>query len=229
MIIVSRFKDFYDFVQYEYGQDENIFWKRNKITDDERFSVFADKSYIKIKDIYKKSFDFRENIQYFYYKNIGGFDYISILGNVYPIGYDNSPWCKKYIGYMTFDLFKKYEDEFIYPKEIRKLSIEQKYNYFYKKTHFYSQDLYNLSYFLRQPIIFHESRESEIRNDIPNFTEYKGLVSAIGDPYKLYRDIYNFFIDVNNTKEEKECIDNNTKIHKAGFDIKKSFRKSKEK
>lgn len=106
MHIVSKFKDFYDYLQYSFGQDDNIYWNRDVIfkDKDEEFSI-------KSTDLTELNIEYRYNKMFSYYLLADDFEFrcLSILGDVYLIILyrENN---KVITSYLTFDLFCKYKN-----------------------------------------------------------------------------------------------------------------------
>ena len=235
MHIISKFKDFYDYLQYSYGQDDNIYWRRDLIYNDK------DKNFIiKSTDLIELNIKYNYNNMFRHHLSMDDFEVrcLSILGDVYVIiQYKENN--KVITSYLTFDLFCKYKKHI---NSCIDLLLNNKnkseYDFYLEKVENLSKDhdeLLKISYLLKQPIFMYRVHYSvrtksylNIYNVIPNLSEIKNIVSLI-DPIELYKNLYNFHVELyNNDINDKSLdVDNISKIHKAGFDIKNSFRKNK--
>ncbi len=234
MHIVSKFKDFYDYLQYSFGQDDNIYWNRDVIFKDK-----DEETCIKSTDLTELNIKYRYNKMFRYYLLADDFEFrcLSILGDVYLIILyrENN---KVITSYLTFDLFCKYKKHINSCIDLLIDKNKSEYDFFLEKIEDLSKDrdeLLRVSYLLKQPIFMYKIRYSavtksylDIYNRIPNLSEIKNLVSLI-DPIELYKNLYNFHVELynNNINDKSLDVDNTSKIHKAGFDVKNSFRKTK--
>lgn len=237
MKIISKYKDFYDHYAYHYGIDNSITWYRDLIVNEESDLLCQDSSFINLSrrvlkpSIVPKSFKLR----YTNKKEFKDGDYllgaISVLGTVYLVVYriENGLAIPEKMLTKEFYLenFKDYELSRKYSMIIYG-EVKCRYKELLAKIETFNKPLLDLHYKLNVPILtlqFYPNK-TVIPNLIPQLGLIKGFVSAIGDTGEFYRTIYNFFIN-NKSQEQIDLpseIDNKTKIHKAGFDLKSSFR-----
>ena len=92
MHIVSKFKDFYDYLQYSFGQDDNIYWDRDVILKDkdENFIIKStDLIELNIKYNYNNMFRHRLFMDDFEFNNFGVFEVL--IFNYYKLIYFGYP------------------------------------------------------------------------------------------------------------------------------------------
>ena len=234
MHIVSKFKDFYDYLQYSFGQDDNIYWDRDVILKDKDENFI-----IKSTDLIELNIKYKYNNMFRHHLFMDDFEFrcLSVLGDVYVIiRYKENN--KVITSYLTFDLFCKYKKHINSCIDLLNNKNKSEYDFYLEKIEELSKDhdeLLKISYLLKQPIFMYEVHYSvktksylNIYNKIPNLSEIKNIISLI-DPIELYKNLYNFHVELyNNDINDKSLdVDNISKIHKAGFDIKNSFRKNK--
>ena len=234
MHIVSKFKDFYDYLQYSFGQDDNIYWDRDVILKDKDENFI-----IKSIDLIELNIKYKYNNMFRHHLLMDDFEFrcLSILGDVYVIiRYKENN--KVITSYLTFDLFCKYKKHINSCIDLLNTKNKSEYDFYLEKIEEVSKDhdeLLKISYLLKQPIFMYEVHYSvktksylNIYNRIPNLSEIKNIISLI-DPIELYKNLYNFHVELyNNEINDKSLdVDNTSKIYKAGFDVKNSFRKTK--
>lgn len=229
MHIISKFKDFYDYLQYSYGQDDNVYWYRDYL-----FPGKPDLNTIKLSDITNKKFritytSFLRKSSDDVYHRLG----LYVLGDIYPvIVYKKNN--KRITSHLTYELFDRFKDELddkleymIHPKE----TLYKRYIKLIGSLIQYSEPLLNIvSEKTKQPIFLfdHNCRHIEIYNKIPNLSTIKNMAGII-DPIDLYKNLYNFHLNMYNDKNNNRPVDvdNTSKIYKAGFDTVNSFRNTK--
>ena len=239
MKIISNYKDYYDYLSYQYGVEEDMIYHRQSLTpidiDEEELC------FISYKD--KNPFDLKFNINnkrcYETRDKFCEIDTIIIIGVYHHIvnekdklsGNVSMRICKNRDVYNKNMWRLKYGDEpyWWYPeKENRKL-LEDDNQKLFTKTENFSFDSYlcNLHFMLKQPVLWRwtEDKNGQKKIAIPNLSSIKGF-SGWYPPETLYRDLYNFFTILKSREKKEEFIeiDDNSKLQKHGFDKKTSFR-----
>lgn len=227
MRIISKYKDFYDYLQYIYGQDDNVTWERDVVC--EGRNLIGDSFYGRHLSYY--------NCEEF-------FSIISILGDAYVIadGFiprpngnfrdDGGNACKRVFGLLTRDAYEKIlrfsvrKNEFALrnaePERFESAQAELR-----EKNRGMLVDLHRK---YRVPILRvldpFNGRWARVANAYEPLTAFPRLVAAIGDPAPLYQRIYNFFIEMNDNVDLRPPVElsEKDKIVEHGFDLKKSFR-----
>ena len=239
MIIISKFKDYYDFIIDKYGRDEKIILDRRIILN----------NVINI--------DVRENIKFRFlkpnilppYKNYDKqicFKFLVICGKIYIVKGLFHKTQETNIQWDTFSLmtFEDLEDKKIM-KEFINLIVFEDFGYFEKikliknnyKNHekfkrFFNNEEYNymieISKKINRPIFmidfFNINQNTlTVYFKVPILEKIKGI-SGILPPDKIYQDLSYFIGNVLTDQKEIHEPSNKTKIVKAGFDLKTSFR-----
>jgi len=249
MLILSEYKDIYDHLAYIYGVDNNIVYERPSfITIEDKDAKFI-KNFIDLKhtDIFSR-FCLQDRMMERYLDKI--FGYIILFGRFIPVvGTLKNEEDKKLI-HITSKFFERYSFKFCtkplfaqYVTEVITYNFKLhngKVNKRLDRIYFPSEErLYNwydaicdkvfpellaINDKYNQPIL---SSFVGANNTcyIPILSSISGFNKRFPDD-KLYQDIYNFLIKnkKNVDLEPPVEIDNISKIEKAGFDKKKSFR-----
>lgn len=227
MIIRTKTKDFYDYVQYIYGQDPNIVWDRDVITRDSK-KLFVSDSPLCKHSIFQTTIPLEKfglpnyTVNAPGYISHFGFRCISILGKVYLT----------HKGLLvTQELFEKLhkENEFYC---FTPIPFQGPWESIYEFTSKVDEEVFKIHKQLNAPIIqftMHGAGSHgyvDVFNAVPIISEIPGFVKLLGRPEEFYQKIYNFFIEnrENMDLEPPVSVDNKSKIQKAGFDLKSSFR-----
>lgn len=224
MIIRTKTKDFYDYVQHVYGRDPNIVWDRDVITrDPEILSIPG--SPLQKQSIFQASVslekvglpDYKVDAPGYIYHF--GFSCISVLGRVY-LTYKGQLVTKE-----LFEKLHKNDEVYCYTP----ISFQRPWESIYEFTSKPNDEVLKMHKQLNAPIIkfnigYH--KYVYVSNAVPIISEIPGFVKLLGSPENLYKKLYNFFIEnrANIDLEPPVSVDNKSKIQKAGFDLKSSFR-----
>lgn len=224
MVIHTKAKDFYDHLQYMYGQDKNIFWDRDVITRDK------DKLYV---GNFVNSSIFQANVKL---DKFGLADYkISAPGAIYQLGIlIISILGKVFLTYKGELVNEKLFDELLeksgqHSKFIFGWPPKTQWEAVSEFVNGVNKNILKIHKHLNAPIIsfwldYHGY--VSVNNAVPIISEIPGFVKILGQPERFYQQIYNFFIEnrENVDLEPPVSVDEKSKIQKAGFDLKTSFR-----
>lgn len=224
MIIRTKKKDFYDRWQHVYGQDPNIIWDRDVITRDERL-LFGNLPPQASRSIFRTDAplekfglpDFRPDAPVVLSR--------LLLPGVSVLGTPTVLHKGEILSERTLD--RLWKDAFT--GSGRPWLPETPWEEVKRFTGAESADLLKVHRALNAPIFsFHIGIHGylHVDNEIPILSEIPGFVKKAGDPGVFYQRIYNFFIEnrANTDLEPPVEVDNKSKILKAGFDMRTSFR-----
>ena len=228
MKIISKFKDYYDFIAYQYGQDNSIVYNRNPFKIANNGNIFesikpATKSLYRHQNIYP-SFPYQDIKQEYKFK------WLIICGKKFLLVSEKQN-CNLYADYKLITI-EQYNNFVELWSNFRKLP---KYDYYigYNEV---NQLYINISKFINQPIFELTSDVSLFGSCISNIKDYYEFklpiladynISRVYSPERLYQDL-SYFIgntlkDTPDTKPPVE-VTNKDKIIGHGFDLKTSFR-----
>lgn len=231
MIIISKFKDYYDFLVGEYGRDEKIIYNRGNVNKQQfETSKFYN---IKPKFLYRlfdTTYTFNnEDVAESYNCYI-----LVICGKLYFLkrkvkhsNHFNSNWCE-----YSIVTDKDLEDTHLYTKIIDCLYPSYYQFRKYKKEvvsklyGVYDKNLLNISYEIKNPVFLITMKNHQniiISEKTPILKDIVGIPGLL-KPEDIYQQISYFIGNVLNEPKEEVKISDNSKIIKAGFDLKTSFR-----
>ncbi len=226
MLLLSNFKDYYDYMIGITGVDEKIVYNRSNITD-----------------------KFLDNQNFYNFPRCSSTNHyheyliLSICGKRYTLICDKKDNRDiKYINYnflkcsdLRLVTMKDLEDSCIYydvttfwDRHRSKRSIKNTYNELHGKI---DSDLIEISKKIKIPVFLISSvgcNHTNIHSRTPILSQIGGIPGMI-PPDKLFNDICYFISNIINNDKKMIEISNKDKILKAGFDLKTSFRKVKEK
>jgi hypothetical protein len=235
MIIISPFKDYYDFLVGKYGRDEKVVYNRGNAKE----TQFSNSKFYNTKpkilhEVLNTTCDGFNNqhLAENYNCNILAicgklyFLKIKVKDTIYPI----NNW-SKYSVITTEDL----EDDHLYRKIIG--CLYSSYYYFRKNNNYkkevesklygvYDKNLLKISCQIKNPvflIIDKNYYDTIILEKTPILKDIKGI-SGLLSPDVIYQEISYFIGNVLNQPKEEVKISDKSKILKAGFDLKTSFR-----
>ena len=219
MLILSKFKDYYDYHAHQYGIDSLIVNDRTNISNTNiSFKFDGDVSF---RDTHVlTNIQRRENTLF-------RLSYLFYCGTIFPL-YSESP-----------AMFHSWTSPKLLSKEIAAI-FEVKY--YTRPKNILNEDLtlnssYDILFIHKQlkravllcDVIDYHGKRIEINCKIPSLADIG--FPTIKDSFCVYKDITKFIgenLIENSDKLPPVELSNNDKIHKAGFDVKKSFRHRKE-
>lgn len=223
MIIRTNNKDFYDYFQHIYGQDQNIVWDRDIVT--------RDKDKLHIGNSVNSSI-FQADVKL---DKFGLINYkVHAPGAIYHLGISNISILGK-----IFLIYKgKLVDKQLFDKLLRDGNCSEFIFTWPPKTQWeavldytngINKEALKIHKHLNVPIIeFYVNYHNyvSVQNLVPILSQIPNLVKTLGSPEIFYQQLYNFFIEnrENVDLEPPVSVDNKSKIQKAGFDLKTSFR-----
>lgn len=238
MIIISKFKDYYDFMVEKYGRDDKIILDRRIIEND----------VVELNEHEDISFRFISPNVSPYQKNNNQicFKFLVICGKIYIV---KGLFCKAEEPNVQWDIFSLFtfedlEDEKI-AKEFIELVYSKDFGYFKKMKfkrkgykdyndlkNFFNNDKNNFMIEVSKKIkraifmvdvIYRDEKSLRVYHKTPVLEKIKGI-SGILPPEKIYQDLSYFIGNILTDQKEIYETSNKTKIVKAGFDLKTSFR-----
>lgn len=239
MIIISKFKDYYDFMVEKYGRDDKIILDRRII----------ENNVVELNEHEDISFRFINPNVSSYQKNYNNqicFKFLVICGKIYIV---KGLFCKAEESNVQWDIFslftfKDLEDEKI-SKEFIELVYSKDFGYFEKMKfkrkgykdyndlkNFFNNDKNNFMIGVSKKIkraifmvdvIYRDEKSLRVYYKTPVLEKIKGI-SGILPPEKIYQDLSYFIGNILTDQKEIYETSNKTKIVKAGFDLKTSFR-----
>lgn len=254
MKILSNFKDYYDYLAYQYGIDNQIVFKRNRViplNEVRNFISLPESDFINDDAIIPEVYKFRCHsglLNPFYYEEghkIFQFENVSIVGTIYYYLYEYDPLKKSSLLRMP-----KLEDYIKYNKWREKMGCDGRGHIAWPEIwggkngwqHIRSRNIgiiqhdeTRLAYGipaelhkeLQAPILWKRFRlpANTLCLLMPALSKISGFSGAY-PPERIYRDIYNFWQEAQKSPDASplETVDNKSKIVKHGFDLKKSFR-----
>lgn len=253
MKILSNYKDYYDYLAFQYGVDDGIVFKRNKviaIPHDLKYidlplcESLNDKPTIPQNQPYTQHFG---STNWYYYETnnkICQFECVSIVGTIYYYLYEYDkikksakmriPKKEDYVEYVNWR--KKVHQQVLgHPLWMDIYAGEWTYNKKEFQMGIVPPDINEYTYEIDRslhkklgvPILwkYMERNESNRALVMPLLSNISGF-SGLYPAEKIYRDIYNFLQKLRDTPDTRPPleVDNMTKIVKHGFDLKKSFR-----
>lgn len=254
MRILSNFKDYYDYLAYQYGVDDQIVFKRNRIiplNGAPEFISLPISDNINNDAVIPKNHTFHNYLgssNIFYYEEgdrILQFESVSIVGTIYYYLYEYDRLKKSSSMRMP-----KREDYILYNKWREKMGFDGcgqivwpeiwggKKNWQHIKSHSVgivqpgevrmAYDIpIKLHKELQAPILWKKSRlpDNTACLLMPILSKISGF-SGCYPPDKICRDIYNFLQEIRQSPDTNPPVevDNKSKILKHGFDLTKSFR-----
>lgn len=255
MKILSNFKDYYDYLAYQYGVDDNIVFQRNRVIPldaDIKFINLPACDTINENAIIPENHTFRYQLgssNIFYYEDdskICQFECVSVVGTVYYYLYEYDTLNKT-----SSMRIPKHEDYKKYSRWREKLGFDKgghivwpelwgggKKNFQHLRCREIgiihpdeTRLLYDIPVELHQelqsPVLWKKSKLPDGTTCLlmPNLSKITGF-SGCYPPDKIYRDIYNFLQTMRKSPDADPPVnvDNQSKILKHGFDLKKSFR-----
>jgi len=218
MLIISKFKDYYDFLVGIYGVDKNIVFKRGILKETE----FKSKSRIYVPRMCEnKNGDFIT------------FSFLSICGKIYLILEDEKN---------GYHLLNK---EDLKKEEIFQRLDHHYFSYFKRKRNKKTYEKIlgnNIGVFIKSLIDIHKQTETPIfriastsfdemrlNEESPNLSKIKGIAKLIPAD-ELFKELHYFIGNILRNNPDPGCmsnISNRDKIIKGGFDPVTSFRKMK--
>lgn len=252
MRILSDFKDYYDYLAWQYGVDNQIIFHRNSrqlLPGEYRFLHVPDCEDPR-SDIIPKNeklpFHFGSTNPY-YYENEGKicqFEFVSILGEVYWYLYEYDkgkrtgayriPKKADYINYGVWREKHKMRNWGHFSWLEYWAGIDKRSGIDIERMGVvpqkYSNDLLDISLHkkLGMPIIWKQLIDDDRKITMlqPQLSLITGF-SGLYPPEKLYRDIYNFLQALRSIPDAAPpvALENESRIQKAGFDLKYSFRR----
>lgn len=253
MKILSNYKDYYDYLAYQYGVDDQIVFKRNRI-----MPLPAEIEYITLPEcdslnddpVRPRNREYGYHIgstNWNYYENDGKicqFESVSIAGTIYCYLYEYDKAKRKAIQRIPHK--EDYENYVRWRKETgqrigghilwwdiwgggRNIQfdpallgiIPPEDNW---RVHSFDLKLHQQ---FGVPILWKQLRNGDgsVGLVMPNLSKIIGF-SGLYPAEKIYHDIYNFLQARRQTPDNDSpvAIDNQSKIVKHGFDLKKSFR-----
>lgn len=254
MKILSNFKDYYDYLAYQYGIDDEIVFNRNRLIplgkDDFHLGLMPgsiNEDTQVPEDYVKEGYLGSSNIFYYEYASkICQFESLSITGTIYYYLYEYDKLTKK----ANFRMPKA--KDFLNYTDWRTKN-RRDFNYYYfrflmkewgKKTFTETPDSKRgvilpcqkgseyginreLHKKLKTPILWKQVELADGTTCLimPNLSKITGFGGCC-PPEKIYRDIYNFLQQIRQSPDADPPVgvDDKSKILKHGFDVKKSFR-----
>ena len=250
MLIISPFKDLYDYLPHIYGVDNKVIYDRNYVISIEEKDHLTIKNFINEHhtDIFTR-FYLSDRSMEMYRRKIFGF--LIILGQFVPVigtscnDRAETMSVRNYFTDYKFEFcnhnnFTEYSEEVIeYSYNIYKSKNNNRVRLYYppkeklltwldKMKDRYYPELMEIQDKYNQPIMssfWIHYNKNLFNYNVPILSSVKDFNKKFPED-KLYQDIYNFFIK--NKKNEDLLppveVDNTSKIEKAGFDKKTSFR-----
>ena len=224
MKILSKYKDFYDYLQHIYGQDDNVTWERD----------FIDKNGKKELPIGEEFYS--RHLCYVYCDE--WFSIVSVLGEPYVITDTTLPSVRhrsgqeRIFGIVTHSMYDRLMRAAFRMWNVRSryLDIDSFKKVLCEIRENNRDALMKLHRKYRAPILRIKNpfnkRWCRLVNAYEPLTSVPGLVAAVGSPESLYQRIYNFFIETNDNVDLRPPVELSEKdrITEHGFDLKKSFR-----
>lgn len=211
MKIISKFKDYYDYIVYQYGIDNNIVLDRRNYSDNSLFDSFifnkyvCDWTYYFIIEIGFVQYIFKQNYDYDI-PNKNRFSFVKkIESGVNIFSVQCKRWCKEKM-HRIYEKNCINSDMFNKPEAIN----------FYVLPHSNIRDIKNI--------------EKTSFDDFVNYARlweagiYLAKMAAFIPAQEAYDNIYNYLISLKEPKIEDNMSDVDKLISK-GFDKKTSFRK----
>lgn len=218
MRIISKIKDFYDYISYEFSDkdDDIVFDRRNSIILTKKDIA----SFLRLNDYEKKT----------YYSDISNYLIFQVgclfyLIEVYDIEYKDVIYCgvkqKEFSNYKmkVLSKWRNYNNKDV-------MNFYKLHRYFYYKTDNQFID-YAKSEILSEDDKMERAGYADIKDKTFILNE-TGLASVI-DPKEIYLGLDEYFSSLITDREKRESvgITNNEKIVNHGFDKKTSFRSIK--
>lgn len=249
MLILSEYKDIYDHLAYIYGVDNNIVYNRPYYTviDDKDAKIIKEFINSKHTDIFTRFYLQDRMMDRYLYQKFGYLilfgQFVPVIGTLVDKKYENEIHIGK-------DFFEYYKFEFCTKESFKKYAVDVCTYYFNINKNsrknqrlFIPSDEKILTWFdtvaykvFPELLGINDKYNQPIMSSFITYGEnnlcYTPILSSVSGfnkkfpSEKLYQDIYNFLI-----KNKKNVdldppveIDNISKIEKAGFDKKTSFR-----
>lgn len=213
MYIISKYKDYYDYISNIYGCDKSITYKRLSIDGDSLVEQeIADKKVRELPGLYRNN-----KFDYFDYT----IAWLCICGYYYLI-------CK-HKDQPDFDVISKQNYPLVYDYLFRENTYYQ--NRIENYVGVFDRSLVDIHKQIQQPVFTLKRRCGElvVDSEIPKLKDIAWIKQNIS-PQQMWQNIYYFIsneIRTNPDKNPPVQLSNNDKIVKAGFDLKTSFRKRK--
>lgn len=265
MKIISQNKDYYDYLQFVYGQDENVVYDRDLlvrdwnspliIREDDRRGIAAALLNVPVPRGSLSGLCFSRELYGSGYRLTG----IHVLGKAYPVivRMENG-FCGEMVLVTPKNMGDFFEARRSYGIHCGKYRL--KIDLPDMDTHDYMKDITGAVSIGRQdarsmittlmnpscdrhqggyaeiietlnaPVfqVVHDFTQgrSHVLNRVPVLKDVKGLVGQLPAPEKIYQDICNFLISRRKSPDRQPPvdIDEKSRILKAGFDLKSSFR-----
>jgi len=231
MKIVSPYKDYYDYLAHIYGQDNHVVYLRGEIVDATRkthFSMYCHHTSLCFPEFYNCVDVPNHPKWHFRFLVVCGRQYLCVRKRNENMDFTPYPW-------EIYDAHKHSDIQLGFKPRYSWQGLSNKSNAYYKGE--YNPKLIELSKLLQQPVFFidgntgsGDSRVVLVNSFVPKLGEL-GFASIM-TAEKLYQDI-EYFIG-NTLKDNPDIappvnVSDKDLIVAKGFDIKKSFRKDKQK
>lgn len=253
MKILSNYKDYYDYLAFQYGVDEGVVFERNKV-----IALPPDLEYVHLplceslndKPIIPQNQPYAHHCgstNWYYYETknkICQFECVSIVGTVYYYLYEYDKIKKsanmripKKEDYVEYVRWRKKVDQQVLgnPLWMDVYAGEWAYDEKEFQMGIVPPDINEYTYEIDRglhkklgvPILwkYMEGKDDSRSLVMPRLSSISGF-SGLYPAEKIYRDIYHFLQKLKSTPDTRPPleVDNKTKIVKHGFDLKKSFR-----